>query len=193
MPETCRLFIAIPLPNQVKQTLQDVQKLLKRDNHPVRWVAPNAMHLTLQFLGETNVNLLPQINDVLQHVVNQSVSHTLVLEAPSIFPHLRRPSVIWVGVGGATEPLIQLQATLARALESLGFTREARPFFAHLTIGRVRRDATGEQQEQLGRAISALPPISPVSWQVTQIMLFQSELLQSGPRYTERYAVELPG
>ena len=77
-------------------------------------------------------------------------------------------------------------------LERLGFTREARPFRAHLTLGRVRRDATSQQQEQLGQAISALPQIHPISWQVTQVTLFQSELLQAGPRYTALRTVILP-
>lgn len=191
MPKTHRLFIAIPLPDPVKQTLEGVQQLLKRGHHPVKWVAPEAMHLTLQFLGETDVDVLPQINLILQQVVGQNASHTLKLAGVGTFPHLRRPSVVWVGVGGENESLAQLQATLAQALESLGFSRESRPFRAHLTIGRVRRDATSRQQEELGQAISALPQVHPISWQVTQVTLFQSELLQTGPRYTERTTVEL--
>ena len=192
MSKTYRLFVAIPLSDQVKQTLQGVQQLLKQGRHPVRWVTPETMHLTVQFLGQTDADLVPQINQILQQVACQNASHTLKLASVGAFPHLRRPSVVWVGVGGETESLEQLQATLTQMLERLGFTREARPFRAHLTLGRVRRDATFQQQEQLGQAISALPQIHPISWQVTQVTLFQSELLQAGPRYTALRTVILP-
>lgn len=192
MSKTCRLFIAVPLSDQVKHTLQGLQQLLKQEHHPVKWVAPETMHLTLQFLGEIDTDLVPQINDTVQHVAGHSACHTLKLANVGAFPHLRRPSVLWVGVGGQQELLVQLQVSLAQALASLGFSGEARPFCAHLTIGRVRRDATSQQQAQLGHTISALPQVHPISWTVTQVTLFQSELLQTGPRYTALYTVMLP-
>ncbi len=77
------------------------------------------------------------------------------------------------------------------AIESLGLPRETRPFRAHLTLGRVRREATPAQQEQLGAAIRSLPALAPLPWQVDRVVLFRSELRPTGPIYTELVSCQL--
>jgi two-component system chemotaxis sensor kinase CheA len=49
-----------------------------------------------------------------------------------------RPQTLWVGVGAGREALEALAAGTERACEGHGFPREARPFHAHLTLGRVQ-------------------------------------------------------
>ena len=66
MNETYRLFIAAELPPKVKAELIDTQARLRRANLPVIWVAPGAMHLTLRFLGETSVALIPDLERAIQ-------------------------------------------------------------------------------------------------------------------------------
>ena len=55
-----------------------------------------------------------------------------------VFPGLRRPRVMWIGLGGETEALIQLQVALDTGLADLGFEKEKRPFKAHLTLARIK-------------------------------------------------------
>ena len=52
MGEHIRTFVAIELPDGVQKGLQQVEDGLKRDRPPVRWVAPDKIHVTLAFLGE---------------------------------------------------------------------------------------------------------------------------------------------
>jgi len=98
---------------------------------------------------------------------------------------------IWAGIGGAVRELALVHAALGGALESLGLPRETRPFRAHLTLGRVRRETTPAQLERLGAAIRSLAPLAPVAWTVERAVLFRSELRPSGPVYTEMLAMWL--
>lgn len=167
----------------MKGVLAEAQDYLRRGSPPVKWVALDAMHLTLQFLGETDAALLPQMGAALRTALAGHPPLTLTLATPGAFPKPQRASVLWVGVGGATLALARVQAAVAAALAPLGFPPETRPFHPHLTLGRVRREATVAQQQELGRRLGALPALPPISWEVTHVVVFQSHLSRAGPRY----------
>lgn len=183
--ETYRLFFAATLSAEVRQALQAIQERLRYDQTAVKWVAPEQMHLTLCFLGETSSARLPQISAAMDAALAGRQSMRLQLAAIGAFPDLRRPSVIWAGIGGDIGPLEHTQHQLADQLEAIGFEREKRPFRAHLTLGRARRDATDSALVQLGQAVRQLPAPPPIAWLVDRVVLFRSELRQAGPIYTE--------
>lgn len=183
--ETYRLFIAAELPPRVKVELLAAQERLRRGGPLVKWTAPEAMHLTLHFLGETDVALLPELGAAMRAALDGQRAIELHLAAAGAFPNLRRPNVVWAGVGGAVAALERAYAALGATLGALGMPREARPFRAHLTLGRVRREATPAQQEQLGEAIRSLPPFAPEPWAVERVVLFRSDLRGPGPIYSE--------
>jgi RNA 2',3'-cyclic 3'-phosphodiesterase len=191
--ETYRLFVAVEISPGVRAELAAMQSRLTGGNFPVKWVAPNTVHLTLHFLGETDVALLAPLNAVLAEALCGAGTLALRLDGMGAFPNLRRPNVVWAGVGGATTALERVQAAAGMALETLGLPRETRPFRAHLTLGRARRDAAPTQLERLGAAIRALPPLAPVPWDVERVVLFRSQLLPAGPVYTELGAASLVG
>jgi 2'-5' RNA ligase len=180
-----RLFIAAELPPAVKQALAQAQELLRRDRPPVRWGAPEAMHLTLRFLGDTPAEQIPAIEQAMRDGLAGHAPMTLRLRGLGAFPNARRPSVVWAGVGGDTAALERAQAALEAGLAAIGMPAEPRPFRAHLTLGRVRRDAPATQVERLGAAIQAAPPFPALEWPVERAILFRSELRAEGPIYTE--------
>ena len=188
---TYRVFIAAELPPTVRAELARAQEQLRRGNPPVKWVAPTAMHLTLRFLGETDVALLPALGTALRTALAGHARMTLQLTSAGAFPNMRRPSVVWAGVGGSTGAIERAAAAIETQVAALGFPRESRPFRAHLTMGRVRREATPAQLERLGEAIRSLPPLAPAAWTVERVVLFRSELRGSGPVYTELDSVPL--
>jgi RNA 2',3'-cyclic 3'-phosphodiesterase len=189
--ETYRLFIAAELPPAVKEVLKGAQMRLRQGNPPVKWVAPGAMHLTLKFLGETQTGRVPGIVAAMRSALEGRGPIGLRLEGAGAFPKLSRPSVVWAGVGGETAELARAAADLDAALAALGFPRENRPFRAHLTLGRVRREASADQLERLGSAVYALPRLDSVAWTVERVVLFRSELLREGPVYTQLDAITL--
>jgi 2'-5' RNA ligase len=182
-----RLFIALELPAAVQTALQKIQQQIQRSGtHPVKWVRPEGMHLTLQFLGETEEQRVPAILDALEAV---QVAHTqamvspLYLAAAGAFPHLKRPQTLWVGVDGDTRALSQMQQAVGQGMEPLGFAPETRPFRAHLTLGRVRKDAASRERAALGAAVAALPQPAAVNWSIGNPYLFESTLTPAGPIY----------
>ncbi len=183
--ETYRLFIAAELPPDVKAALVAAQERLRRDNPPVKWVAPEAMHLTLRFLGETDTELAPRLGAGLRAALEGWRAISLHLTSAGAFPNDRRPSVLWVGVGGALAALGALHAAVESAVAALGFPRESRPFRAHLTLGRVRREVSAAQQQLLGAALRALPAFAPTAWTVDRVVLVRSQLDRGGPIYTK--------
>lgn len=189
--ETSRLFIAAPLPAPVKTALVSAQARLRRAGAPVRWVAAEAMHLTLHFLGDTDPARVPEIEAALQQLCAEYQSLHLFLTTTGAFPNSRRPNVLWAGIGGDTAVLGQMVAALGRALTQLGLAIEARPFRPHLTLGRTRRDASPQAIEQLGDTIRALPHLPAVSWVSERVILFRSDPRREGPHYTPLAACSL--
>jgi RNA 2',3'-cyclic 3'-phosphodiesterase len=183
--ETYRLFIAAELPAYIKAALVAMQNRLRQGNPPVTWVAPEAMHLTLRFLGETSIERLPGLGAALKTALAQHPAIRLGLSCAGSFPNDRRPSVVWAGVGGEIAALARAQAAIEAAVSDLDFKPETRPFRAHLTLGRMRREAKPDQQQRFGDAIRSLTPTPALEWTVERIVLFRSELRREGPIYTE--------
>jgi 2'-5' RNA ligase len=183
--ETYRLFIAVEVSAAAKAELVGVQQRLLRFKGLTKWVAPEAMHLTLHFLGETSAAFVPQLGTALSSALTGHRAFELCLDCAGAFPNLRRPEVVWVGVGGDRSALSRIHAALGAALNEQSLPSETRPFRPHLTIGRVRRDGSPAQLAQLGVAIQELPPLAPVSWLAERVVLFRSQLRPNGPVYTE--------
>ena len=111
-----RMFIAIPLPTEVRAVLEQVSAALDQPLPPraVRWVKPDLMHVTLRFLGDTAVSLIPTIITGLDRICAQQQAFYLVVGGLGCFPNRKRPRVIWTGLQG---DLAQVRA-LAVAVET---------------------------------------------------------------------------
>jgi 2'-5' RNA ligase len=175
-----RLFIALSLPDEVHRELALVQARLR--GLPVRWSGPAGIHLTLQFIGETAEQRAPELLAALAAL--PAAPLTLQLEGLGAFPDLRRPRVIWAGLGGDLAALSRLQAAVLATTAPLGFALEERPFRPHLTLGRVRQEAGPEERQALGRAIERAEAPAPLAWQAGGPTLFQSALTPAGAVYT---------
>lgn len=175
-----RLFIALGIPPEAREELARLQGWLR--GLPVRWVDPAGVHLTLQFLGEAAETSAPALLEALAGL--PAAPFALGLEGLGAFPDLRRPRVLWVGLGGDLAALARLQAAVLAATAPLGFAPEARPFRPHLTLGRVRQDAGPEERRAVGRAVGHAAPPAPLSWEAGAPTLYQSTLTPAGAVYT---------
>ena len=182
--EMYRLFVAIELPAPVRVALAEAQALLRRANLPVRWSQPEQMHLTLQFLGDTDAAQVPALAAAIGRAADAAAPLSLRLAGLGAFPNTRRPSVVWAGVAGDVPALEALAAGLGRELAGLGIAQERRPFRAHLTLGRTRREAVPPELARIGAALASVLGPTPVEWQADALVLFRSELGRDGARYT---------
>jgi 2'-5' RNA ligase len=175
--DTIRCFIAVELPREVRDALHETGRALVRDVRAARWVKPDSMHLTLKFLGDTPAEIIPDISHAMQDAASQTGSFELATDALGAFPNPRKARVLWAGLSGGTDTCSALHQRIETAMARLGFTRETRPFRAHLTLARFRDPALVPQ--------SILDsPVPHIRFPVKRVVLFQSELDPRGAIYT---------
>jgi RNA 2',3'-cyclic 3'-phosphodiesterase len=181
-----RLFAALPIPEPARAEMAGLLQDLRQGEWPVRWVHEDNIHLTLKFFGEVPPGRLDVIAEALQFAVPGTGPLALKLAEPGVFPNLRRPRVVWIGVD-APPALELLQDRLERRSEAIGFAPEGSPYHPHLTLGRVREGyrlpAGALEQLQSG--------YQPVSFMVEQLVLYESVAGRGAPRYTPRVSLEL--
>ena len=179
---TIRAFIAIHLPPDVQATLGRVAATLGESlpRGAVRWVRPELMHLTLYFLGDTDVAKLPAIGQALDEATTGRAPFSLTLDSLGCFPNPRRPRVIWAGLAGDSAQLLALKAALDEQLAALGWPPEDKPFRAHLTLGRVK-------DERAAQNLLLTAPLPQLAVPVAAIYLMESQLRPDGPIYTVRH------
>jgi 2'-5' RNA ligase len=188
-----RTFIAIELEEPLRVAVGQVQAQLKRQMPPgsVRWVAPEAMHLTLKFLGDTSTSRIRAIVDALTNACAGFPPFTLTLAGRGCFPNVRRPQVVWVGIHDSGRMLARMQDSVEKHVAPLGWPREPRGFTPHLTLGRVVRDASAETAAHVGEAVTQSVVETIGAQVVSAVHLIQSDLRPSGPVYKNLASVRL--
>jgi 2'-5' RNA ligase len=188
--EDIRVFIAIELPEEVKRILTELETRLQSKKYPAKWVIPANIHLTLKFLGDISVNSIPDIREVMEEAALYTAPFKLGVSGAGVFPNMRRIQIIWAGINGDLTNLTELQKKLDAGLEKLGFAPESRPFTAHLTLARMRDEASPAERETAGKIIDATQ-FDASEFQVDAINLIKSELKREGPVYTRVLSVPL--
>jgi 2'-5' RNA ligase len=189
--EQLRCFIAVELPEEIKAGLSRLQAKLKPNQCPVKWVDPYSSHLTLKFLGNVNLDMTGQISEAMAEAAQGVSALQLEIKGLGVFPNLRRVQVIWVGVSGDLDKLLQLQKRLETNLARLGFAPEARAFTPHLTLGRVRDQASGDERQKLGELIAGTRFEAGYALPVEAINLMRSQLTREGAIYSRISSAEL--
>lgn len=178
---TSRLFIALPLSDAAREELDSVQRVLRHNCWPVKWVKPDLAHMTLKFLGVTDHKLVPGIVDALGNVANRHRAVLLRTGRCGAFPSLNRPQVLWLGVDGNVDAAVALASNVDASMIEAGLAPERRPFRPHITLGRVRR---GEQlSSDAGRLIQRVR-VTHAPLEIDRFQLVRSVLGSSGPTYT---------
>ncbi len=183
-----RLFVAINLPGDVKGEIWKATEPLRARHYPVRWVAPESIHLTLKFLGEVDAARESEIMGALGRAVEGARRFPMPLSGFGAFPSVERPRVLWVGCEGVP-PLELLQHRVEREMERIGFPLEGRPFRPHLTLARATRGARASDFRGLPEIMSRLDFTAQVMVQSADLM--ESHLTPGGARYVLRHAAML--
>lgn len=183
-----RAFIAISLPDPVRQRLDEIEKHIQHAagdtaRRAVRWVPAQNIHLTLKFLGEVDTASIPTLSKLLAAETARHASFPLIIENTGAFPNLRRPRIIWAGVREST-PLARLQKSVDVSTRALGYPSEDRPFSAHLTLGRVSPQAGNAEIMALVHALESTSVGEIAAFPVELVHLFRSDLRPGGPIYT---------
>lgn len=190
MGQALRTFVAIDLPRAAVEALTAVQGAVDRYGLRIRWVRPENLHLTLQFLGDVPADVVGTVTHALERAAGDAAPMHLALGGLGVFPGINRPRVLWTGVHGDTRRLAALHGHLNRALADAGFAPDTRPFRAHLTLGRFRERIDARK---LADAMAHAGAYAPIDLPVAAIVLFKSRLTPAGPVYTRLRTAALVG
>lgn len=186
---TLRTFLALPLGELFVQEIdQFLEQTRSQERKEIRWVSPSQIHVTLHFFGPTAKEEIEKIRDAASTAAAGCPPLNVCLEELGCFPSPERPRVIWMGVGGHAERLVELQSEIENNLSDAGFPVESRTFIPHATIGRVKKE---------GGRISL--PWDRLKFEKTElktldrIVLFQSLLSPQGACYEALETFHLSG
>ena len=186
-----RTFIAVTISDAVRDKLTEIQARLKQTSATVNWVAPANIHLTILFLGAVFESQASALASALDGIAMRYVPCTLVIKGVGTFGRLRAPKVIWAGMTGNLQPLLDLQTEIVAAARKTGIYPDAKPFNPHLTIGRVR------SAQNTGALLNILETCRDTAFgtiTVDRVLLMKSALTARGPIYTTLHESRLaPG
>jgi RNA 2',3'-cyclic 3'-phosphodiesterase len=185
-----RLFVAVDLPQDVRAGLVSWQQTALADP-ALRIVAPDALHITLVFLGYQAEKDVKAIAKAAFDKDFQAPAVELVAEPVGI-PRGKRPRLI--ALGANSDDTVTLQHRVEERLVEVGFHEpEKRAFWPHLTVARVRPEAPGSRKPAL---ITTQPHPLPEHmfryFRPTRLVLFKSHLRRSGAEYEAMAELELP-
>jgi len=175
-PERARLFVALDLPADVREALQEWRRAALAGGEGVRPIALQDLHVTLCFLGWRAIGDLGAIAAACA-VVRGRGAVELRLGEPVALPR-RRPRVLAMALEDTDAELASAQAALSDALHAGGFYEpEERPFYGHVTVARAGRRA------RIPRTALLASPPPDLRFHATDVVLYRSHLRRSGASY----------
>jgi 2'-5' RNA ligase len=179
---TLRVFCAVEVSQAARQLiLQHIRRLRACvPDAKASWSREANIHLTLKFLGEIPTSSVASFSDAAARATAGVASFAVQCEHAGVFPNLRQPRVLWVGIHGSSGGLQELHARLENEAAKAGFARDGRPFHPHLTVARLRQPQNARTlataHQQLGFA--------PVEIPVSELLVIRSELSSAGSKYS---------
>jgi 2'-5' RNA ligase len=168
-----RLFVALDLPAPVLEALGAFGRAAAADDAALRALAPDAIHVTLAFLGHRSHDDVAPAAEAVRATARAARGLAL---GDALWLSPRRPHVLTVAIEDGDGALGALQADAAAALaEAVGFHPEERPFRPHATVARVRR---GARPRRIG-----LPPVPRAAFAGAAVTLYRSHLGGGPARY----------
>lgn len=173
-----RAFLAVEIPEDVRQALSDVIRHLRGEALGVKWVRPEQIHLTLEFFADLPPESLPELEEAVSEAVAAFTPAPLRVRGVGAFRSGGKIRVLWAGMEDPEGRLAALAGGLRRALLARGISGDDKPFRPHLTLGRLREPS---RNPALERALSALEAFEAGPFVPQSLTLFESTLTPEGP------------
>ncbi|MCD6414936.1 MAG: RNA 2',3'-cyclic phosphodiesterase [Candidatus Diapherotrites archaeon] len=164
-----RCFIGVPLTDNVRKGLSEMQKRLKHSSTKMKLVEPENLHITLRFLGEiADVEVAkPLLEGISIKKFHVQFTHI------GAFPSRDYIRVVWAGVGQGRDELVELY-------KAVGGKNSLEP---HVTLARVKTKPDALLLEMLDEKLD-------LSMDAERVQLIESKLTPTGPIYSKVFEVE---
>lgn len=192
-----RLFIALDLDDAIRDRISRFIEGVSGFAPDARWAKPEALHVTLKFIGEQPEPAVDQIKQALSTVSTSSFE--IQFRGYGFFPTARSPRVFWIGIS-AVPQLPALAAAIDDSLSTLGIAKlgivkEDRAYNPHLTLARGaggsgaprwrKGDRPNRTFQHLQEKLSALPTPEFGIMSPHEFFLYESQLSPRGSKYAK--------
>ncbi len=173
-----RLFIAIPVtpPQCLRSCIEQLKNNIEGE---INWVPETNMHLTIQFLGDTNQQTAEMLMQDLNGLTSDNGDRLVKISGIGFFKHHGRPSVIWAGIHPAAW-ITNLHNSVTAITAKYGFVASTSAYLPHITIGRIKKIINREKLVNIAGCYS-FPRADTIV--VTSFNLYESILRNEGAEY----------
>jgi 2'-5' RNA ligase len=178
-----RTFIAVAASREIRQAAAKLISRLRLSGHvagDIKWVAPENLHWTLQFLGNLDEREIPAVCDAVSTAAVELAPFALEARGAGAFPSPARPRTLWIGAGQGERAMTVLHSAIDRRLKKRGYRGEERRFVPHITVGRAGRKG---QLQSLTEELASLADYDAGTMLVEEVMVYSSQLAPGGPTY----------
>lgn len=169
-----RLFVAIPVSDEIRQAIGPVAESIVNTGVALRLVSLENLHFTLKFLGDVDESRIPEIEDKLQDIAGNTKRFMIKVKNVGVFPSLEKINVVWLGV--EDDSLVSLMKKINQELNYIK-PQDHKEEVAHLTIARIK---TGKNKGNLLEFLKSIKDKEFGEMEADRMILYESELLPEG-------------
>ena len=175
-----RTFISVTVPKEIISLREMLRTTVNFQKKNLRWIKIGQIHLTLKFLGFAPEETIDDLNSVIASVVSRYQKIDLTVKGTGCFPVPTRPRVLWLGIEGESEKLIQFVTDLNTELEQHGFPAEPQQYTPHITLARIKYPPkhTPDIESFLQTTYD------PINMMINRVQFLRSELFPDGSVYS---------
>ncbi|MDD3818976.1 MAG: RNA 2',3'-cyclic phosphodiesterase [Actinomycetota bacterium] len=174
-----RLFVAIELPEDIRCSIYKLAINMFENNKYARVVAASNIHLTLKFLGDTEINKIEKIKEAIKAAADQFEKFNYKISgAVNAFPDPRNARIVFLEVDSGGEQICKIYNELEDNLSKIKIKREKKKFSPHVTIVRMKN------RENINELIASCEKKINAVLNCKNLTLFESQLRPEGARYT---------
>ncbi len=183
-----RLFIGIPVSSEVARRQADIWRFDQPLNqNRISWVNPENWHITLFFLGDTKVEQIDLLQNLIEEAFDGISAVQTGLRGAGVFPDWRNAKVLWLGLA-SIDSLIPARNRLAETLQQNGFDFGNKPLKPHLTAARIK---SLEHRDSLKSLLQQHQQTDFGAVKLDEVVLFESILTPQGPVYQPLFVKRL--
>lgn len=171
-----RLFIALDIPTDEIYKLTDLRDEIYGTSNDLRWEDVSKMHITLKFLGDVGENISELLIRRLEEIKFEKISAKF--NKFSFFKKNGSLKILFADLK-ENKKIVELYKILEEECGLLGFERETRKFYPHLTLLRIKDN---DEVERLLKYNNY--QIKNSEFNINSFSVIKSELLRTGSEYT---------
>jgi 2'-5' RNA ligase len=145
-----------------------------------KWIEPQNLHMTFQFLGDITEEQAVSVLQNLQQIADKYAPFKVQYRSLGVFPDRKRPRILWMGVSKGESKLKKVASEVAQLNRRAGIRVDAKPFHPHVTVCRIKE----VDRKKLNGLMNRYRCFNFGEETVDRIALISSSLTSIGPIYT---------